>query len=59
MLKHWIDPKGVNLDGFRCDVAYMVPTSFWEEARTELGKVKPDIMMLAEGSSADLLVKAL
>ncbi len=56
MLKHWIDPNGVNLDGFRCDVAYMVPTSFWEEARAELTKVKPDIMMLAEASAPDLLV---
>lgn len=58
MLKHWIDPNGVNLDGYRCDVAYMVPTSFWESARAELTKVKPDIMMLAEASSPDLMVKA-
>ena len=58
MLKHWIDPKTFDLDGFRCDVAYMVPTSFWEEARPELEKVKPDIMMLAEGNAPDLLVKA-
>ncbi|MFO1475952.1 MAG: alpha-amylase family glycosyl hydrolase [Verrucomicrobiota bacterium] len=58
MLKHWIDPKGVNLDGFRCDVASMVPTSFWEEARVELTKVKPDVFMLAEASTPDLMVKA-
>ncbi len=58
MLKHWIDPKGFDLDGFRCDVASMVPTSFWEEARAELAKTKPDIMMLAEASKPDLLVKA-
>ncbi|MDB6017185.1 MAG: alpha amylase catalytic region [Pedosphaera sp.] len=58
MLKHWVDPKGFDLDGFRCDVAYMVPTSFWEEARGELMKVKPDIMMLAEASAPDLMVKA-
>ena len=58
MLKHWIDPKTFDLDGFRCDVAYMVPTSFWEEARTELERVKPDMMMLAEANSPDLLVKA-
>ena len=36
----------------------MVPTSFWEEARAELTKVKPDIMLLAEASKPDLLVKA-
>lgn len=58
MLKHWVDPTAFDLDGFRCDVASMVPTSFWEEARTELAKVKPDIMMLAEASKPDLMVRA-
>jgi cyclomaltodextrinase len=58
MLKHWIDPAKFDLDGFRCDVAYEVPTSFWEEARAQLVKVKPDIMMLAEASKPELLVKA-
>ena len=38
--------------------AYEVPTSFWEEARAELTKVKPDIIMLAEASKPELLVKA-
>lgn len=56
MLKHWV--KDFDLDGFRCDVAYMVPTDFWEQARTELEKVKPDIMMLAEASKPELLLKA-
>ena len=58
MLKHWIDPATFDLDGFRCDVASEVPTSFWEEARAELVKVKPDIIMLAEASKPELLVKA-
>ncbi len=58
MLKHWIDPATFDLDGFRCDVAYEVPTSFWEEARAALMKVKPDIMLLAEASKPELLVKA-
>ncbi|MGO8929026.1 MAG: alpha-amylase family glycosyl hydrolase [Limisphaerales bacterium] len=58
MLKHWVDPAGFNLDGFRCDVAADVPTSFWEEARAELTKVKPDIMMLAEASKPELLTNA-
>ncbi len=57
MLKHWVDPATFDLDGFRCDVAYMVPTSFWEQARTELTKVKPDIMLLAEASKPELLLK--
>lgn len=58
MLKHWLDPATFDLDGFRCDVAHMVPTDFWEEARTELTKVKPDFFLLAEASKPDLLVKA-
>jgi glycosidase len=56
MLQHWLKDFGV--DGFRCDVAYMVPTDFWEQARVELEKVKPDLMMLAEASKPELLVKA-
>jgi glycosidase len=56
MLKYWI--READVDGFRCDVAYMVPTDFWEQARAELTKVKPDIMMLAEASKPELLVKA-
>jgi glycosidase len=58
MLKHWVDPTTFDLDGFRCDVAYEVPTSFWEQARAELVKVKPDIMMLAEASKPELLTNA-
>ena len=56
MLKYWI--REFDLDGFRCDVAEEVPTDFWETARTELDKIKPDIVMLAEGHKAELLVKA-
>ena len=58
MLKHWIDPATFDIDGFRCDVAYEVPTRFWEEARVELTKVKPDIVLLAETSKPELLVNA-
>jgi glycosidase len=56
MLKYWVREFG--LDGFRCDVAGFVPTDFWERARAELEKVKPDIVMLAEWAEPDLLVKA-
>jgi glycosidase len=56
MLKYWI--REFDLDGFRCDVAEEVPTDFWENARAELDKIKPDIMMLAEGHKAELLLKA-
>ena len=56
MLKYWISTCDV--DGFRCDVAYMVPTDFWDQVRSELTKIKPDIMMLAEGSKPELLLNA-
>ena len=56
MLKYWI--REFDLDGFRCDVAEDVPTDFWERARAELDRVKPDIFMLAEGHKPDLEVRA-
>lgn len=56
MLKHWLTE--FDLDGFRCDVASMVPVDFWEQARAELEKVKPDLMLLAEASLPELLLKA-
>ena len=56
MLKYWI--REFDLDGYRCDVAGEVPTDFWENARAELDKIKPDIMMLAEASKEELLLKA-
>lgn len=56
MLKFWV--KEADVDGFRCDVAYMVPTDFWEQARAEVSKVKPDIMMLAEATKPELLTNA-
>ncbi len=56
MLKRWVTEFGI--DGFRCDVASMVPVDFWEAARAALEAARPDILMLAEASKPDLLVKA-
>jgi glycosidase len=56
MLKMWI--RDYDLDGFRCDVAGFVPTDFWETARAEVDKIKPNTIWLAEWESPDLLVKA-
>jgi cyclomaltodextrinase / maltogenic alpha-amylase / neopullulanase len=53
MLVYWI--KEFDLDGYRCDAAGEVPTDFWEDARVELTRVKPDIIMLAEASKPELL----
>ncbi len=56
MLKFWV--RDYDLDGFRCDVAGFIPTDFWETARAEVDKIKPDTIWLAEWESPDLLVKA-
>jgi len=54
-LRFWV--KDCNVDGFRCDVANMVPTAFWDKARTELDKIKP-VFMLAEAETPKLQIKA-
>lgn len=54
-LKFWV--KNYDIDGFRCDVADMVPTDFWNDARKELDKIKP-VFMLAEAETPALQVKA-
>jgi glycosidase len=56
MMSRWLRDYGV--DGFRCDVAGLVPTDFWEEARPKLEAIRPDLFMLAEWSTPDLLAKA-
>ena len=55
MMKYWVHDIGI--DGFRCDVAELVPTDFWESARKELDTIKP-VMMLSEGSIPEHHVKA-
>lgn len=44
-MKFWV--SDYDIDGFRCDMAGLVPTDFWETARTELQTIKP-LFMLAE-----------
>ncbi|MGI6088709.1 MAG: alpha-amylase family glycosyl hydrolase [Bilifractor porci] len=43
-LKMWAE----YFDGFRCDVAPMVPLSFWLKAREEVEKVHPGMVWIAE-----------
>ena len=52
----WV--KDFQVDGFRCDVADAVPLDFWEEARTRLDPLRPDLVMLSEGQRAADQVKA-
>jgi alpha-amylase len=51
-MKYWLTETGI--DGFRCDVAWNVPASFWTKDISELKKVKKDIFMLAEGDKSYL-----
>jgi cyclomaltodextrinase len=55
-MARWLRDSGV--DGFRCDVAGLVPTDFWEEARPKLEAIQPDLFLLAEWSTPDLMAKA-
>lgn len=50
-MKFWV--REVGLDGFRCDVASLVPTDFWVRARKALDAIKP-MFMLAESDAVDL-----
>lgn len=38
MMTYWV--KEFDIDGFRCDVAGLVPLDFWIEARSQLDKLK-------------------
>lgn len=44
-MRFWV--TNFDIDGFRCDMAGLVPTDFWENARTALLKIKP-LYFLAE-----------
>jgi glycosidase len=44
-MRYWVDTAGI--DGFRCDMAHLVPLDFWIEARQALDAVKP-LYWLAE-----------
>ena len=50
-MKYWVENYAV--DGFRCDMAMLVPLEFWQEARKELQGVKSDIFMLAEAEGVE------
>jgi glycosidase len=55
MMIYWV--RDIGIDGFRCDVAELVPTDFWEAARARLNRIKP-VMMLSEGSLPEHHMKA-
>ncbi len=38
----------MGVDGFRCDVAPLIPLDFWLEARKRIAKINPDFIWLSE-----------
>lgn len=53
-LKFWV--QEADIDGYRCDVAGMVPREFWVKARHTLDEIKP-VFMLAEDEQEHLLLE--
>lgn len=45
VLKYW---AYAGVDGYRCDVAPLLPLTFWEKARKELQNVNPDLLFISE-----------
>jgi len=49
-MQYWV--RNFNIDGFRCDMAHLVPLDFWKEARTHCDIIKP-LFWLAECENAN------
>ena len=55
-MKYWVSEH--NIDGFRCDMAMLVPIEFWQVVRFNLQSIKPDIFLLAEAEEDNLFQNA-
>ena len=55
-MKFWVEKHSI--DGFRCDMAMLVPLAFWQAVRKELQSVKSDIFMLAEAEGVEFFDNA-
>lgn len=51
-MEFWLRDHGV--DGFRCDMAMLVPVEFWNTTVRRLKRTKPDLFMLAEAEETNL-----
>lgn len=50
-LKYWAQ----YVDGYRCDVAPLVPIEFWKEARQAVAEIKEDFIWLSESVEASFI----
>lgn len=50
MMQYWVRDLGI--DGYRCDVAALVPMDFWQQAYQQLVAIKP-VFMLAEAEAPE------
>ncbi|NBD37606.1 MAG: alpha-amylase [Verrucomicrobia bacterium] len=55
-MRYWINEYGI--DGFRCDYATGVPTSFWNEMSAALLATEPELFLLAEAEVPDHQLEA-
>jgi glycosidase len=51
-LQDWVR---FGVDGFRCDVASIVPLDFWQQARSAVAQVKAGVIWLAESVHASFI----
>lgn len=51
-MQYWI--QTADIDGFRCDMAHLVPLDFWKKARTACDRLKP-LFWMAECDSPEYL----
>lgn len=52
-LKYW---SRLGIDGFRCDVAPLIPIDFWIKAREEVKAINKDTIWLSESVDQDFLL---
>jgi len=50
-MKFWVTE--IEIDGFRCDAADMVPFDFWQQAIDSLQNIDDNLLLLAEGARDD------
>jgi len=52
VLKYWV--REFDIDGYRCDVADLVPIAFWMRARHEISMIKSGFFWLSEGHGDEM-----